>query len=95
MTWPTEITLTPASLEIDGEQGENAKADNPSDANATGTRRGRQFAGVRGPALARVAVQNAMALLQGYARRTDYPAAGIVEAADLLDAALTALDGAP
>ena len=95
MTWPIEIALTPASLATDGEQGEGAKADGPSDANATGTRRGGQLAGVRGTALARVAVQGAMALLHGYARRTDYPPAGVVEAADLLDAALSALDGSP
>ena len=95
MTWPIEIALTPASLATDGEQGEGAKADGPSDANATGTRRGGQLAAVRDPALARGAVQGAMALLDGYARRTDDPAAGIVEAADLLVVALTALDGAP
>lgn len=63
-------------------------------ANATGTRRGRQSAGVRGVALARAAVQGAAALLSAYARDTDYPPAGVVEAADLLDVALSALDGA-
>ena len=95
MTWPNEIALTPASLATDGEQGEGAKADSPSDANATGTRRGGQLAGVCGPALARVAVEDALALLHGYARRTDSPPAGIVEAADLLEAALSAWDGTP
>ena len=95
MTWPTENPLTPDSLAADGMQGASAKADGPSDANATGTRRGRQLAGVRGPALARVAVRDALALLTGYARQTDFPPAGIVEAADLLDVALSALDGAP
>ena len=95
MRWPNEIALTPASLATDGEQGEGAEAGGPSDANATGTRRGRQSAGVQGVTLARVAVQGAMALLGAYARQTDFPPAGIVEAADLLDVALSALDGAP
>lgn len=95
MTWPNEIALTPASLATDGEQGEGAKAGGPSDANATGTRRGGQTAGVQGATLARVAVQGAAALLGAYARTTDFPPAGIVEAADLLDVALSAWDGTP
>ena len=95
MTWPIEIALTPASLATDGEQGEGAEAAGPSDANATGTRRGRQLSGVQGVTLPRVAVQGAAALLGAYARQTDFPPAGIVEAADLLDVALSALDGAP
>lgn len=76
-------------------QGASAKAVGPSNADATGTRRGGQLAGVRGPALARVAVQHAVALLHGYAQQTDFPPAGIVEAADMLDEAFDALDGAP
>ena len=95
MTWPNEIALPPASLATDGEQGEGAKAGGPSDANATGTRRGGQTAGVQGVTLARVAVQGAAALLGAYARTTDFPPVGIVEAADLLDVAQSALDGLP
>ena len=95
MTWPNENPLTPDSLAADGMQGAGAKAGGPSDANATGTRRGGQLAGVRGVGRARVAVQGAAALLSAYARTTDFPPAGIVEAADLLDVALFALDGAP
>lgn len=95
MTWPNENPLTPDSLAADGIQGAGAKASGPSDANATGTRRGGQSTGIRGVALARIAVQGAAALLGAYARTTDFPPAGIVEAADLLDVALCALDGAP
>ena len=95
MTWPNENPLTPDSLAADGMQGAGAKAASLSDANATGTRRGRQSVGVRGVTLARVAVQGAAALLSAFARETDFPPAGVVEAADLLDVALSALDGAP
>lgn len=95
MTWPIEIALTPASLATDGEQGEGAEAGGPSDANATGTRRGGQTAGVQRVPLARAALQGAAALLDAYARTTDLPPASIVEAADLLDVALSALDGSP
>lgn len=91
----SDTPLAPDSLAADGTQGVSAKADGPGDANATGTRRGGQLAGVRDPALARGAVQGAMALLDGDARQTDFPPACTVEAADLLDAALSALDGPP
>ena len=93
MTWPNENPLFPDSLAADGIQGVGAKASSPSDANATGTRRGGQTAGAHGVTRARVAVQGAVALLGAYARTTDFPPAGIVEAADLLDVALAALDG--
>lgn len=46
-------------------------------------------------ALAKAAVAVATALLDAYARETDLPPAGIVEAADLLDVAASALDGVP
>lgn len=95
MTWPNENPLTPDSLAADGIQGAGAEASGPSHADATGTRRGRQTAGVQGGTLARVAVQGAVALLDAYGRNTDEPSADIVEAADLLDVALCALDGAP
>ena len=42
-------------------------------------------------ALARVAVQRAMAQLTSYRREADFPPAGIVETADLLDVSLSAL----
>ena len=95
MTWPNENPLTPDSLAADGIQGAGAKASGPSDANATGTRRCGQTVGAQGVTLARVAVQGAAALLDAYSRVTGGPQGGIVEAADLLDVALTALDGSP
>lgn len=95
MTWPNENPLFPDSLAADGIQGAGAKAGGPSDANATGTRRSGQTAGAQGAALARVAVEGAAGLLGAYAHETDFPPAGIVEAADLLDVALAALDGLP
>ena len=42
-------------------------------------------------ALALVAVQRAMAQLTSYRREADFPPAGIVETADLLDVSLSAL----
>ena len=95
MTWPNENPLIPDSLAADGIQGAGAKADGPSDANATGTRRGGQTARAEDVALARAAVEGAASLLAAYAHETDCPPAGIVEAADLLDVALSALDGGP
>ena len=95
MTWPNKNPLIPDSLAADGIQRAGAKAGSPSDTNATGTRRGGQTAGAQGVALARVAVEGAAALLDAYALETDFPPAGIVEAADLLDGALSALDGVP
>lgn len=95
MTCPNENPLTPDSLAADGIQGADAKASGPSDADATATRRGGQTVGARKVARARAAVQGATALLAAYARTTDFPPAGIVEAADLLDVALAALDGLP
>lgn len=59
------------------------------------TRRGGQTAGAQGVTVARVAVRGAAALLEAYAHDTDFPPAGIVEAADLLDVALAALDVSP
>lgn len=90
-----ENPLYPNSLAADGIQGAGAKAGSPSDANATGARRDGQSAGAQGVALARVAVEGAAALLAAYAHETDFPPVGIVEAADLLDVALSALDGLP
>jgi len=44
--------------------------------------------------LASVAIQSAIAYLDRYARQTDAPPAGVVEAADQLDAAARSLAGA-
>ena len=95
MTWQNKSPLVPDSLAADGIQGAGAKADGPSDANATGTRWGGQTAGAQGMALARVAIHGAVSLFDAYARETHFPPAGTVEAADLLDVALSALDGLP
>ena len=95
MIRPYENPLTPNSLAADGIQGAGAEANCLSATNATGMRRGWQFAGVDGVALARVAVRGAIALLGAYAHETDFPPPGIVEAADLLDMALGALEASP
>ena len=44
---------------------------------------------------ARADIDRARSRLQDYANETDKPALGAIEAADLLDAARDALDGAP
>ena len=87
MTRPIENALTPASLATDGEQGEGAKAIDPCEAKHTGRLR---------PLLSRAiaGLQQARCALNAYAVATDTPAHAAVEAADLVDAALTALDGA-
>lgn len=88
MTRPIENALTPASLATDGEQGEGAKAIDPCEAEHTRTLR---------PLLlqAHAGLRRARYALNRYAVATDTPAHAAVEAADLVDAALTALDGAP
>ena len=88
MTRPIEIALTPASLATDGEQGEGAKAIDPCEAEHTGRLR---------PLLSQAIadLRQARCALNAYAVATDTPAHAAVEAADLVDAALTALDGAP
>ncbi|MEF9978262.1 MAG: hypothetical protein RR834_07200 [Thermomonas sp.] len=88
MTWPNEIALTPASLATDGEQGEGAKAFDPCEAEHNRSLRPLLLQAVAGLRQARCA-------LNCYAVATDTPAHAAVEAADLVDAALTALDGAP
>lgn len=88
MIRPTENPLTPASLATDGIQGASAKAVNPSEAKHTP-----HAAELR--ILALSGLDNVRALLARYALLTDSPALGMVEAADLLDAARAALDGTP
>ena len=88
MRWPNENALTPNSLAADGNQGESATGLARYTANDTaGARQARQAA--------RRALDEARQLLALYAMATDAPEWGTVEAADLLDAARAALDGAP
>ena len=88
MIRPTENPLTPASLATNGIQGASAKATNPSEAKHTP-----HAAELR--ILALTGLDDVRSLLARYALLTDTPALGIVEAADLLDAARAALDGTP
>ena len=86
MIRPTENPLTPASLATDGIQGASAKATNLSEA-----KNNPHAAELR--ILALSGLDDVRALLARYALTTDTPALGMVEAADLLDAARAALDG--
>ena len=88
MIRPTENPLTPASLATDGMRGAGAKVVNPSGAKHT------PHAGEL-RILALSGLDDVRALLARYALMTDTPALGIVEAADLLDAARAALGGTP
>ena len=84
MTSPKRNPSTPNSLAADGNRGASAEArsiDGPQcnpDAPAT-------------LLLASVAIQTATAYLDRYARQTDAPPAGVVEAADCLEAAARSL----
>ncbi len=80
--------LTPATLASDGEQAVGAKADGHCGAKHSPQECAALF-------LARVALDAAQAQLGAYALATDDPHPGMVEAADLLDSARAALDGAP
>lgn len=84
MTSPKKSPSTPDSLAADGNrgagvntQGAHGRECNP-DAPAT-------------LLLASVAIQTATAYLDRYARQTDAPPAGVVEAADCLEAAARSL----
>lgn len=88
MTQPNKNALTPASLATDGEQGEGAKAQGPCRSKISLHR-------CATLSLARMAMDAARDQLSRYALATDDPALGVVEAADLVDAALAALDGTP
>lgn len=88
MIRPNENPLTPASLATDGMQGAGAKTVSPSRAKHTP-----HAAEVR--ILALSGLDGVRALLARYALMTDTPALGMVEAADLLDAARAAMDGTP
>ena len=80
MTWANENALTPASLATDGIQGAEAKALGPCEVKDTPEGRTARI-------LALTATDAARTQLARYALVTDWPAWGIVEAADLLDAA--------
>ena len=88
MSAANENALTPASLATDGEQGESANAQGVGGLQHSPQATAALFA-------TRVAIQAAQAQLDAYALTTDDPPDGMVEAADLLDAARAALDGAP
>lgn len=88
-----ENPLIPDSLAADGMQGEGIGS-RPVTSHATGTRPQEQRGSPRGVVHARAAVQEAVALLDGMARATDFPPAGMVEVADLLEVALSALEDA-
>ena len=88
MIRPTENPLTPASLATDGIQGASAKATNLSEGKHTP-----HAAELR--ILALSGLDDVPARLARYALTTNAPALGIVEAADLLDAASAALGGTP
>lgn len=80
MRWPNKNPLTPDSLAADGMQGAD---DNASGAVPAETTPAAALALRR----ALVATEDACAGLQCYGFLTDAPAPGVVEAADLLDAA--------
>lgn len=80
--------LTPASLAADGMKGAGAKANGHCGAQHSPQEVAALF-------LARVAMDAAKAQLDAYALATVDPHPGVVEAADLLDAARAGLDGAP
>lgn len=80
MIRPNENPLSPASLAANGNQGAEAKAQGPCEVQDNA-----QATAVHD--MARVAVGAAQAQLDAYALATDDPLPGIVEAADLLDAA--------
>ena len=88
MTRPNENPLTPDSLAADGIQGADAKTLGPCDAKHSPQTCAARF-------LALSAMDAAQAQLDRYALVTDDPAPGVVEAADLLDAARAAMEGTP
>jgi hypothetical protein len=79
--------LIPASLAADGMKGADARANGHCGAQHTPHESAPLF-------LARVAIDAARVQLNAYALATDDPLPGTVEAADLLDAARAALNGA-
>ena len=88
MIWPNENPLTPDSLAADGIQGADAKTLGPCEA-----KHSRQTCAARFLALS--AMDAAQTQLERYAVATEDPEPGVVEAADLLDAARAAMAGTP
>lgn len=91
MIGPNKNPLTiPASLATDGIQGAEAKTLGPCEVKDTPE-------GRTARTLALIATDTARAQLARYALLTDWPALGVVEAADLLDSARAMLAdrGAP
>ncbi len=88
MIRPNENPLFPASLAANGRQGADAKALGPC-----GAKDNPQATTARLLALA--ATDAAREQLDRYALATDDPEPGIVDAADLLDAARAAMAGTP
>ena len=88
MKGPTKNPRFPVSLAADGNQGPDAKAQGPCGGQDTAH-------GMAALFLAGLAVDAARSQLDAVSRLTDTPAPSLVEAADLLDAARAALDGAP
>jgi hypothetical protein len=84
MIRPNENPLFPASLAANGRQGAKAKADGPCEAQDSAQAMAAHY-------LARMAVDAARGQLDRYALATDDPAPGVIDAADLLDAAAACL----
>ena len=80
MTAPKKNPSTPDSLAADGNRGAGASHRNDREAESTPEQLAKLL-------LASVAIQSAIASLDRYARRTDCPAIGTVEAADHLASA--------
>lgn len=89
-----ENPLIPDSLAANGRQGADEKARGPLTGNVIRIAPPAQRQGTCAIVHARAAVQGAVALLDGMARATDFPPAGMVEVADLLEVALSALEDA-
>ncbi len=86
MTWLNENPLFPASLAANGIQGAGANARGAGEAKHSPQEASALI-------LALTATDAARAQLDRYAMATDAPVGGVVEAADLLDAARAALAG--
>lgn len=84
MIRPKKFALTPASLATDGNQGERTKAQGPCEVKHSPHDCIPLF-------LAVVAMDAALEQLDRYAMATDEPAWGVVDAADMLDAARDAM----
>lgn len=89
-----ENPLIPDSLPADGMQRADDKARGPIAGHVSRITPAAQAQGTCALVHARAAVQEAVAVLDGMARATDFPPAGVVKVADLLEVALSALEDA-